>query len=64
MCDMTDRAISMKAKRCLSKGGSLWFEGHHRTAPQVRDLLLSEGWANVELIADLSGLPRFIHASR
>lgn len=58
------RAIGRLALRTLPSGGHLWFEGHWKFAAQVGELLRSIGFRTVEVIADMSGNDRFIHAVR
>lgn len=58
------RAIGTMAFASLPKGGQLWFEGHWKHAPSVGALLISIGFASVEVVKDLSGNDRFIHAVR
>ena len=58
------RVIAANALNALPTGGSLWFEGHFLTAPDVVHLLRSAGWREVEVFNDLSGNARFIHAVR
>lgn len=58
------RCIAEKAWEALPAGGALWFEGHHMHAPAVAAHLLGRGYQDVQVLADLSGSPRFIHARR
>lgn len=58
------RAIATIAFASLPKGGQLWFEGHWKYASSVGALLTSIGFASVEVVKDLSGNDRFIHAVR
>ena len=58
------RKISAAALTALRPGGSLWFEGHYRTAPSVGDLLKKAGWCMVQVWDDMNGKPRFIQAVR
>lgn len=58
------RAIAAKAIDALPAGGHLWFEGHWKHAPSVGELLSLLGPTSVEVIKDLSGNDRFIHAVR
>jgi release factor glutamine methyltransferase len=58
------RAIAHQALQALSKGGHLWFEGHYRYATGVGELLSALGFTTVEVLHDLSGNPRYIHAVR
>ncbi len=58
------RAITVKAKDALNKGGQLWFECHFNYASQVADLVRAHGFESVELVQDMSGNPRFIQAIR
>jgi release factor glutamine methyltransferase len=57
-------AIAEKAMVALVKGGQLWFEGHHLYASDVGSVLERMGYKDVRVIKDLSGLPRFINATR
>lgn len=56
--------IAQKALRSLEPGGELWFEGHYEHSIEVGALLEDLGYARVEVLKDLSGSPRFIHAVR
>lgn len=58
------RVIGEKALTALVPGGELWFEGHSEHAGQVGALLKQLGYAQVEVLNDLGGAPRFIHAIR
>ncbi len=58
------RTIATLAYQQLAPGGDLWFEGHHRYTPAVGDLLKSMSFADVEVLPDLTGHHRFIHAVR
>lgn len=58
------RRIADHALRVLPSGGALWFEGHHLHAPAVGTDLRQRGFRDVQVIMDLSGAPRFIHARR
>lgn len=58
------RVIAQKAWLAVVPGGEVWFEGHYRYSNAVGDMLLIQGYSNVEVLNDLSGSPRFIHAVR
>ncbi len=58
------RVIGVLAYQALPPAGQLWFEGHKRHAHAVGDLLHGLGFAEVNVMDDLGGLPRFIHAVR
>ena len=58
------RVIGGKSMAALRAGVHLWFECHWKYANAVRDLLVSMGFATVDLMADISGNERFIHATR
>ncbi|MDX9750751.1 MAG: peptide chain release factor N(5)-glutamine methyltransferase [Flavobacteriales bacterium] len=58
------RRIAASALAALPTGGQLWCEGHYIHAPAVGTLLEGMGFTTVDVIADLSGHPRFIHAVR
>lgn len=58
------RRIATLAWEGMAPCGSLWFEGHHLHSGTVGELLAAMGFRDVEVIKDLSGTPRFIHATR
>jgi release factor glutamine methyltransferase len=58
------RVIAQRAMDMLPSGGDLWFEGHHVHTPEVGRMLEALGYAEVRVLKDLSGAPRFIHARR
>ena len=58
------RVIGQQAFRSLPEGGELWFEGHHIHTPAVGRALEDIGFGSVEVLSDLSGSARFIHAVR
>lgn len=58
------RAIARKAWSSLVQGGKLWFEGHYLHAEATGKMLGEQGYRNVGVLHDLSGAPRFIHATR
>ncbi|MEO8588309.1 MAG: peptide chain release factor N(5)-glutamine methyltransferase [Flavobacteriales bacterium] len=58
------RVIATKAKDVLVEGGHLWFEGHWFHAAGVGALLAELRYTSVEVLNDLSGNQRFIHARR
>lgn len=58
------RVIGQRALSLLPSGGELWFEGHHIHTPEVGHMLESLGFAEIRVLKDLSGSPRFIHARR
>ncbi|MBP6389922.1 MAG: peptide chain release factor N(5)-glutamine methyltransferase [Flavobacteriales bacterium] len=57
-------AIGTWALRSLRRGGSLWFETHHDQARPVSEVLLGFGFAKADVLLDLSGKERFVHAVR
>ena len=58
------RAIGTWAFGSLRSGGALWFETHHDQALPVLEVLISFGFAKAEVLLDLSGKERFVHAVR
>lgn len=58
------RAIGEAAFARMPDGGSLWFEGHPRTATKAAAILKRIGWKDVAVEKDLSGKSRFIRATR
>jgi len=58
------RVIAQRAMDMLPKGGDLWFEGHQLHTPEVGRMLEGLGFAEVRVLKDLSGAPRFTHARR
>jgi release factor glutamine methyltransferase len=58
------RRIGECAAEGMEPGGQLWFEGHHRHAEAVGRLLEGMGFRSVEVLHDMSGSPRFIHAEK
>ncbi|HMN05426.1 MAG TPA: peptide chain release factor N(5)-glutamine methyltransferase [Flavobacteriales bacterium] len=58
------RAIAQAASRSLRPGDELWFEAHYLHAPGTAEVVRGTGFGNVELLHDLSGNPRFIHARK
>jgi release factor glutamine methyltransferase len=58
------RAIAQQAYVALVPGGTLWFEGHHRTIGEVPAMLTAMGFRGIRLLHDLSGAPRFVRAVR
>lgn len=58
------RVIGAHALKVLAPGGRLWFEGHYKHAEAVGELLREQGFRKVQVLKDLSGLPRFIGAER
>ena len=58
------RVIAQRALNLLPSEGELWFEGHHIHTPEVGRILDGFGYAEVRVLNDLSGIPRFIHARR
>lgn len=58
------RVIGQRALDLLPSGGELWFEGHHIHAPEVGLMLECSGYSEIQVLTDLSGAPRFIHARR
>jgi len=58
------RMIAQKAIRALRPGGLLFLELNAFKAEEIRDIVSSFGFVNVELIKDLSGKKRMLKASR
>ncbi len=58
------RAISTASASAMGTGDVLWFEAHYRHAAETMAVIKAAGFAEVELIKDLSGNPRFIRAQR
>ncbi len=58
------RTIGQLGLRYLAPDGQLWFEGHHQHTREIPAMLLSMGYAEVQLLNDLSGQPRFTSARR
>jgi release factor glutamine methyltransferase len=58
------RSIAMAAGRSMGPGDQLWFEAHYRHAAGSADVARSAGFTRVELLQDISGNPRFIHAAK
>lgn len=56
------RAIARAAFASLQPGDALWFEAHHRHAAGTAAVVRAIGFPGAELLHDLSGNPRFIHA--
>lgn len=56
------RAIATAAAHVLQPGDALWFEGHYLHTPRSMHVVKKAGMAHAEVIADLCGNPRFIHA--
>lgn len=54
------RAIARAGQRMLREGGRLYFEIYHAFAGQMRQMLLREGYCEVEVREDLFGKPRMI----
>ncbi|MDE6339843.1 MAG: peptide chain release factor N(5)-glutamine methyltransferase [Muribaculaceae bacterium] len=54
------RTISLVAKSALSAEGALYFEINPRHAAELKELLVSEGFIDIELLKDISGKVRFI----
>lgn len=54
------RKISKEAKLYLNKKGLLAYEIGYNQANEVRDILIKEGYINIEIIKDLQGLDRVI----
>jgi release factor glutamine methyltransferase len=55
------RRIAQLAGRSLAE---LWFEGHHRTVEDAARVVRTFGFDTTRVIKDMSGSPRFIHATR
>lgn len=58
------RAIARAAAGALQPGDELWFEAHYLHAQESLAVVLAMGFAQGELIHDLSGNARFIRARR
>lgn len=58
------RRIGELVVATLGIGGELWFEGHYKHTPATGELLRGMGFTAVEVLQDLSGNHRFIHALR
>lgn len=58
------RVIAQQAMGSLVAGGEIRFEAHHRHAGEVGQLLRALGYHHVNVLRDLSGSERFIHATR
>lgn len=58
------RSIAVAAGRCMRPGDQLWFEAHYRHAAGSAEVARGAGYATVELLQDISGNPRFIHAAK
>lgn len=58
------RVIAQQAMGSLVAGGEILFEAHHRHAGEVGQLLRALGYHHVNVLRDLSGSERFIHATR
>lgn len=56
------RAIARQGKQALKRGGALYFEINEAFGRETIALLLAEGYAGMELRADLSGKPRIVKA--
>ena len=56
------RAIMAFAKTKLSPDGSLWFEINEKFGNELRDLAISQGFRDVNIIFDFQGKSRFLHA--
>ncbi|MDE6857878.1 MAG: peptide chain release factor N(5)-glutamine methyltransferase, partial [Alistipes sp.] len=54
------RAIARQAHRLLAPGGRLWFEVHETFADEVAAMLRREGFADVEIYADINDKPRMV----
>jgi release factor glutamine methyltransferase len=58
------RVLAHHALQRLVPGGALWFEGHRDHVHDVGRLLSGMDFTRVEVLLDMSGAPRFIHAQR
>lgn len=58
------RAIAAAVVATVHPGDALWFEAHYQYAPETAAMVKGEGFNEVDLIHDLSGNPRFIHARK
>jgi release factor glutamine methyltransferase len=52
------------AELARSSSTSLWFEGHHRSVVGAAEVVRATGFGNTEVMNDMSGSTRFIHAVR
>lgn len=57
------RRIASLSKKILKKSGTIYFECHAHHAQTVKQMLVSEGFSNICLYPDLSGLARVLEAS-
>jgi release factor glutamine methyltransferase len=55
-------ALASLAMRMCLPGDELWAEVHHLHAAASADVMRAAGFRQVEILTDLSGNPRFIHA--
>ncbi|HEY0976799.1 MAG TPA: peptide chain release factor N(5)-glutamine methyltransferase [Flavobacteriales bacterium] len=58
------RAIAKRASALLPQGGALWMEGHFAHISDMVPEVSAMGFSTAQVINDLSGPPRFIHARR
>ena len=58
------RRISSEAKRFLKQGGYLFFEIGHDQGEEVKHILTQEGYADIYVKQDLSGLDRVVIGKR
>lgn len=58
------RKISMLAAEALKPGGRLYFEINPRHARELQNLLVAEGFTEINLIKDVHGKERFISAQK
>ncbi len=58
------RRIAKKGYEILSKNGLIAFEVGHNQAQAVSEILISNGFSNVDVIKDLSGIDRVVVAER
>jgi release factor glutamine methyltransferase len=56
------RVIAQQGKKCLKKGGRLYFEIHENLADAVAQLLQHENYLSVEVKKDLQGKNRMVKA--
>jgi release factor glutamine methyltransferase len=54
------RAIARLACRRLSPEGTLWFEIHSTTACEIKELLVIEGFREIEVYDDINSKPRMV----
>ena len=58
------RALAAYGVIALAPGGCLYFEINSRFPDEMRQMLLSFGYRNIEIILDMQRLPRFVVAEK